>query len=97
MLIGEIKRVVDVLNLSGQSVLVAVSGGLDSNALAHALLEIAREKRLKLSIGHVNHGLRDAESEADEASVMQLAEKLGVAGFRRRAEPEPLRAGRSSR
>ncbi len=97
MLIGEIKRVVDALDLGGQSILVAVSGGLDSNSLAHALLEIAGEKRLKLSIGHVNHGLRGAESEADEASVMALAEKLGVAGFCRRAEPEPLRAGRSSR
>ena len=38
MLIGEAKRAVDALGLGGRSVLVAVSGGLDSNALAHALL-----------------------------------------------------------
>ena len=68
MLIGEMKRVVDALGLSGRSVLVAVSGGLDSNALAHALLEIAGEKDLKLSIGHVNHALRDERDANDVGS-----------------------------
>jgi tRNA(Ile)-lysidine synthase len=97
MLIGEMKRVVDALGLGGRSILVAVSGGLDSNALAHALLEIAGEKDLKLSIGHVNHALRGDDSEADLASVMELAEQLGIPAFSRRAEPEPLREGRSSR
>jgi tRNA(Ile)-lysidine synthase len=97
MLIDETKRAVEALGLSGQSVLVAVSGGLDSNALAHALLEIAREKCLKLSIGHVNHELRGDESEADDQAVMQLADRLGVPGFSRRVEPAQLREGRSSR
>ncbi|MBW2541040.1 MAG: tRNA lysidine(34) synthetase TilS [Deltaproteobacteria bacterium] len=76
---------------------MAVSGGLDSNALAHALLEIAGEKDLKLSIGHVNHALRGSESEADQASVAELARQLGVPVFSRRAEPEQLRVERSSR
>jgi len=97
MLIREAKRAVGALGLSGRSVLVAVSGGLDSNALAHALLEIAREECLKLSIGHVNHGLRGDESEADEQAVLQLADDLGVPAFSRRVEPEKLRVGRSSR
>jgi tRNA(Ile)-lysidine synthase len=97
MLIGETKRAVDALGLGGRSVLVAVSGGLDSNALAHALLEIAGEKCLKLSIGHVNHGLRGDESEADQRAVSQLADRLGVPAFSRRVEPEQLRVGRSSR
>ena len=97
MLIGEVKRAVDALGLSGRSVLVAVSGGLDSNALAHAFLEIAREKSLKVSIAHVNHGLRGAESEADQRSVFQLADQLGVPAFCRRVEPAQLRVGCSSR
>jgi tRNA(Ile)-lysidine synthase len=97
MLIGETKRAVDALGLSGRSILVAVSGGLDSNSLAHALLEIAGEKCLKLSIGHVNHGLRGEESEGDEQAVFELADRLGVSVFSRRVEPEQLRIGRSSR
>jgi len=97
MLIAETKRVVAALGLSGRSILVAVSGGLDSTVLAHALLEIARDKSLKLSIGHVNHGLRGDESEADQASVTALAERLQVPAFSRRVDPEQLRVGRSSR
>jgi len=97
MLIRETKRAVDALGLSGRSVLVAASGGLDSNALAHALLEITREKCLKVSIGHVNHGLRGDESEADEQAVFELADQLGVPAFRRRVDPAQLRVGRSSR
>jgi len=97
MLIRETKRAVDALGLGGRSVLVAVSGGLDSNALAHALLEITREKCLKVSIGHVNHGLRGDESETDQRAVFQLAEHLGVPAFSRRVEPAQLRVDRSSR
>ena len=85
------------LGLNGQSILVAASAGLDSNALLYALLEITRENCLKVSIGHVNHGLRGAESEADQQAVFELAERLGVPAFSRRAEPEQLRVGRSSR
>jgi len=44
MLIGETKRAVDALGLGGRSVLVAVSGGLDSTALAHALLGVEPEQ-----------------------------------------------------
>ncbi len=97
MLIRETKRAVDALGLTGQSVLVAASAGLDSNALVHALLEITREKCLKVSLGHVNHGLRGDESEADQQAVFELADRLGVPAFSRRVEPEQLRVGRSSR
>ena len=97
MLIDETKRAVDALGLSGRSVLVAASAGLDSTALVHALLESAGRKSLKLSIGHVNHGLRGDESEADQQAVLQLADQLGMPAFSRRVEPERLRVGRSSR
>jgi len=97
MVIREVKRAVEALGLRGQSILVAVSGGIDSNVLAHAMLEITREVTLNLSIGHVNHGLRGAESEADQASVFALAEKLRVPAFSRRVDPERLREGCSSR
>ena len=55
-------------------VLVGVSGGADSVCLALVL----RELGFKIGIGHVNHGLRGAESDGDEAFTAKLAEKLGV-------------------
>jgi tRNA(Ile)-lysidine synthase len=97
VLIDETRRAVDALGLGGRSVLVATSAGIDSTALVHALLEIAGEKSLKVSIGHVNHGLRGDESEADQQAVWQLADQLGVPAFGRRVEPDQLRVGRSSR
>lgn len=85
------------LGLSGRSVLVAVSGGIDSSALAHALHELREQEGLNLSIGHVNHGLRGEESEADEAAVRALAAGLGLPVRAARIDPGRLREGRPSR
>jgi tRNA(Ile)-lysidine synthase len=76
---------------------VAVSGGLDSVALLHALHELAEEASLKLLVGHVNHGLRGEESEADQAFVEALGAALGVPCETRRVDPGALRAGGPSR
>jgi tRNA(Ile)-lysidine synthase len=56
--------------LAGTTGVVAVSGGPDSVALAHAVVGIASLPRLVLA--HVNHGLRGAESDADEHFVAGL-------------------------
>jgi tRNA(Ile)-lysidine synthase len=58
----------------GMRVAVAVSGGADSVALLRALVAHAGEMGVVLSVAHVNHGLRGAESDADEAFVRELAE-----------------------
>jgi tRNA(Ile)-lysidine synthase len=97
MLVREIDRAVGGLGLAGQRVLVAASGGVDSTALAHALAEIARPRRLELVLGHVNHGLRGAESDADERAVRDLAAALAAPVAVTAADPRGLRAGRSSR
>jgi tRNA(Ile)-lysidine synthase len=54
---------------------VAVSGGADSLALALALDDLKKRKKLnlRLVIAHFNHNLRGAESEADENFVRDLA------------------------
>ncbi|MBV9469960.1 MAG: tRNA lysidine(34) synthetase TilS [Abitibacteriaceae bacterium] len=48
-----------------EKILVAVSGGADSMALLLVLVQAGRE----LVVAHVNHGLRGAESDADQAFV----------------------------
>jgi tRNA(Ile)-lysidine synthase len=59
--------------------LVAASGGADSTALVRALRNLKRETgRGRLVVAHCNHGLRGAESDADEAFVRALADELGL-------------------
>jgi tRNA(Ile)-lysidine synthase len=85
------------LGLPGRGVLVAVSGGVDSTVLLHGLVSLSRRLDLRLAAGHVNHGLRGAQSDADEAFVGELAEKLAVPFLATRVEPLGLREGGSSR
>lgn len=59
------------------SLLVAVSGGIDSVALVHLL----HTTGYRFSMVHCNFGLRGEESEADEVFVQQLANQYGVALF----------------
>lgn len=63
----------------GERVCVAVSGGADSVALLLSMVERAKELGGTVSAAHVNHGLRAAESDGDEAFVRELCERLGVA------------------
>jgi tRNA(Ile)-lysidine synthase len=62
----------------GELVVVALSAGPDSTALASALAELAPVHGLHLSAGHVDHGLRGAESAADAVAARRLAERLGI-------------------
>ncbi len=85
------------LGLSEQGVLVAVSGGVDSTMLLHGLCLLAKRLELRLGVGHVNHGLRGAESDADEAFVREVATGLGLPAEVTRVEPRRLREGGPSR
>jgi tRNA(Ile)-lysidine synthase len=61
----------------GETVLVAVSGGADSVALLHVLVELAGAWRLRLHVLHVDHQLRP-DSKADADFVRALGARLGV-------------------
>jgi len=75
----------DRLIPAGASVLVAVSGGPDSVALLHVLVQRDFAWRpARVAVGHVNHGLRGAESDEDAAFVKRLAETWGVRCFETR-------------
>lgn len=62
----------------GEHLLLAVSGGPDSTALLHAMQRLAPRYDLRLTVAHLNHGLRGAESDRDEAFVRGLCLAMGV-------------------
>jgi tRNA(Ile)-lysidine synthase len=60
----------------GQHVAVAVSGGADSVCLLYLLHELSPTLGITLSVAHLNHKLRGADSDADAAFVKNLAENF---------------------
>lgn len=60
----------------GGQILVAVSGGMDSMVLLHALKVLSAERRWKLTVTHFNHCLRGRASDADEALTWKTAERM---------------------
>jgi tRNA(Ile)-lysidine synthase len=97
MLTRAIAAALGRLGLGGRTVLVAVSGGVDSVALAGALHELCQGHSLKLLIGHVNHGLRGPDAEADQALVEALGEALGLPVRVARVDPRAARRAGPSR
>jgi tRNA(Ile)-lysidine synthase len=71
---------------AGQSVGVAVSGGVDSVCLLDVLLELAPKWDLHLSVLHLNHRLRGEESQQDAEFVRKLAATLGLPFLIREAD-----------
>jgi tRNA(Ile)-lysidine synthase len=65
----------------GQRIGVAVSGGADSVALLHLLVEIREPLGIVLFVLHFNHQLRGKASRADQAWVMRLAALHGLPFF----------------
>ena len=62
----------------GDRLLVGVSGGQDSVALALLLVELAGELQITLVIAHLHHGLRGEAGDADRQFVADLAARLGL-------------------
>lgn len=79
-MIREVKNAVARYNmpLSGRTVAVGVSGGADSMALLHVLLELKDEFGMKIIACHVNHGIRGETADRDEKFVVEACKKLGV-------------------
>ena len=64
----------------GDRVVLALSGGPDSVALALILLELGAngELPLRLHLAHLNHALRGEESDREEAFCRDFAEQQGL-------------------
>ncbi len=78
-----VDKVLDTINryklvANGDLVVLALSGGPDSVALFHVLLTLSPRLGISLHALHVNHMLRGAESDGDEAYVSLLCSQSGV-------------------
>ncbi len=55
---------------ANDKIIVGVSGGPDSMCLLHMLCLLKNQLRIKdIYVAHINHGVRGAESDADEKYV----------------------------
>lgn len=72
----------------GDSILVGVSGGVDSVALLHLI----HAAGIPVTAAHVNYGLRGEESDGDEQFVSELCAKLNVPLYLRRIETDQMRS-----
>jgi tRNA(Ile)-lysidine synthase len=62
----------------GDKVIVGVSGGIDSIVLLDLLMELKGRHHLEIAVAHINHRLRDEESNEDENFVKKVAEDYGI-------------------
>lgn len=61
------------------TVVVGVSGGADSLCLLHVLRQLAPAAGVALHVGHLHHGIRGAEADADARFVAEICAAWGVA------------------
>ncbi|GAA0353590.1 tRNA lysidine(34) synthetase TilS [Bacillus horti] len=62
----------------GDSLLLAISGGVDSMALLHWFIQQREAQSLTLRVIHVNHQLRGEESERDQQHVEEMCRQWNV-------------------
>jgi tRNA(Ile)-lysidine synthase len=74
----------------GETLLAAVSGGLDSMVLLAVLYQLLPSPKTCLVVAHFDHGLRGRASAEDAAFVKRHAERLGLACVTERGDVEAL-------
>ncbi len=65
-------------SIEGKSLLVAVSGGVDSTVLLDCLVKLGADYSLNLTVAHLDHGLRGRDSRGDLEHVREKAAALGL-------------------
>ena len=63
---------------AGDTVIAAVSGGADSMCLLSLLFELRQELQIAVIAAHMNHLLRGAEADRDEAFVEDWCRQHGI-------------------
>lgn len=85
-LTGKILKLIkkEKLIIPGDRVLLGLSGGIDSAALLHILVEAQKEIYFDLAAAHINHLLRNKESDRDEQFARDTAMGHGLRFFLKR-------------
>ncbi len=80
IILADVAHVLSRLGVNkSSSILIGVSGGVDSMSLVFILNELLKKGHLKkLGIIHINHSLRGKESDKDEILVSKYAKKLKI-------------------
>lgn len=80
------------LDVAGQGMLLAVSGGSDSMALLHAMIQIRHQLGVTgIEVAHLNHGLRGSSSDDDAAFVRAVCHDHQLPCHIETLAPEVLR------
>lgn len=77
--------------------LVAISGGIDSTVLLHALVRLSHGRNFRCIAAHINHGLRADASREDERAVQEFAGALEIDCRVVQVDVAPERASQPSR
>ena len=75
---------------TGDTVIAAVSGGVDSMVLLNLLVKLQKLWDLKIIVAHVNYQLRGKESSADEKLVQKTAKGYGLSFYNMRSETKTI-------
>ncbi|MBA3689298.1 MAG: tRNA lysidine(34) synthetase TilS, partial [Chloroflexi bacterium] len=75
----------------GVAMVLAVSGGPDSTALLHGAAAMAADRGWRLTVGHLDHGLREMSAK-EAAAAAAIAAGLGLPAEVRRVEVAGLAA-----
>lgn len=82
MLLDKVKLFIEKYKLQNSKLIVAVSGGIDSICMLHALNYL----ELNLIVAHCNFQLRGSESDMDELFVNDYSKELGLPFYSKRFE-----------
>ena len=79
MILAKLRKTIESNNIfnPGDKVVLGVSGGSDSIGLLNLLLQLT-EYKLEIIVAHVNHKLRNKESERDAKFVRKTAKSLKI-------------------
>jgi tRNA(Ile)-lysidine synthase len=77
-LLERVQRCWQSLGSPPPGVVIALSGGFDSVALTRAVLAVRPDPAIPVVLAHLNHRLRGADSDSDEAFVVDLYNRLSA-------------------
>ncbi len=79
-LIGKVQQFIKQKGLlqSGQKIVAAVSGGIDSMVMLDLLMQLKQLWKLEIVVAHVNFQLRGKESNGDEQFVKRIAKQYAL-------------------